>query len=185
MNTRLCGSVVKKIHPPIQLLGAPSTPHTRRTRSAFSSLSFSSAGSFQTDLLPFSCRQPPAGSIPPLFPQFFSHRVPSQQVLRKPSYILSGQRAAFFPNQSTAWSWGNLTPVSCALDQACGPKTQVSPWEERQVVALRGPTGRMQAHPLPLQCRLRFLLPVLLNTLASGNSNMSRPISQDFPGGQW
>lgn len=76
-------------------------------------------------------------------------------------------------------------PVYSAQGQACGLNTQVPPWEGKGLVALCGPTGRMQAHPLPLQCRLRFLLPVLLNTLASGNSNMSRPISQDFPGGQW
>ena len=40
-------------------------------------------------------------------------------------------------------------PVSCALDQACGQNTLVPPWEERRLVALCRPPGRMQAAPAP------------------------------------
>lgn len=40
-------------------------------------------------------------------------------------------------------------PVYSAQGQACGLNTQVPPWEGKGLVALCGPTGRMQAAPTP------------------------------------
>ena len=53
-------------------------------------------------------------------------------------------------------------PVSSAQRQACGLNTQVPPWEGKGLVALCGPTGRMQAAATCQPCRQTSLPSVLL-----------------------
>ena len=76
-------------------------------------------------------------------------------------------------------------PAICVLDPACGQNTKFRPGKRGGSPPSAGQLGECRPHPLPLRSQPRFLLPVLFNAPASGNVNMLRPKSQDFPGGQW
>ena len=76
-------------------------------------------------------------------------------------------------------------PAICVLDPACGQNTKSCPGKRGGLPPSAGQLGECRPRPLPLRSQARYLLPVLFNTPASGNFNMLRPTSQDFPGGQW
>lgn len=113
----------------------------------------------------------------PNFPHLALPGGPSQKVPRKPSHPLRGQSPAFSRSQSTGWARGDLTPVSRA-GRASGLNTRVPPGEERRLVALCGPTGRMQA------CRAgRGLSCPSCPSCSRHNTvevNRARPLCQDF-----
>lgn len=119
----------------------------------------------------------PRGSITPTFLTLLSQGVPPRRC-RGNLATLCVDKALHFPrSQSTCWARGDLTPVSRA-GRASGLNTRVPPGEERRLVALCGPTGRMQA------CRAgRGLSCPSCPSCSRHNTvevNRARPLCQDF-----
>ena len=124
------------------------------------------------DLLSSPAGNSPASSISPVSST-------SQQVLRKLSGLPRGQNPAFSRSQSAGLPCGDLTPVGCALDQACGLNTRLPPWEEAACRPLRAAgehAGRARS-----RCRAGR---VVSCPSCSGQNTLEitepRPLSQGF-----
>ena len=132
------------------------------------------------DLLPSPAGSPQPAASPHSFLKFSSQGGASQQVLRKLSCLPKGQNPAFSQSQSTGLPQETYCPSAVPWTQPVAKTHGSRPGKRGGLSPSAGQLGECRPHPLPLQSRLRSLLPVLLKALHYGNSNASKPGSQHF-----